>query len=94
MLVDDFIDIDLIHVGVPHPLRVDGDHRPLVSALHAARVIDAAQSGRGKFKRFDALFCVIAHGLSAFVGATGATVVALIDAKENVVAVVRTHERR
>jgi len=91
VLVDDLINIFFIHIGVPHAFGVDGDHGPLLAAIHAASVVDAAQTRCGEFERLNALLRVIAHRLGVLVGTAGATIIALINTKKDVVLVIRGH---
>ena len=41
MLFNDLVYIVLVHIGVPHAIRVHHQHRPFIAAVHATRRIDA-----------------------------------------------------
>jgi len=47
VLVDNFVDIFPVHVGVPHGLGIDDHHRTLLAAIKAARLVDADLAGAG-----------------------------------------------
>lgn len=91
MLIDNFVDVLLVDVGVPHALGVNRNYGALFTAIHAAGVIDTTFARAGKLELFDFFFRIIAHRLRVFIRATSAAIVALVDAKENMVLVVRTH---
>lgn len=88
MLLDNFVDIVFIVVGVPDPFRINRHYRPLAAAVHATGVVDAALSRAVQMQFFNLLLGVIAHNLGAMVRATGAAVFALVGTEEYVVFVV------
>lgn len=91
MLIDNFVDIVLIDIGVPSAFWVNRDHRPLGTAIHTARVVDAALPFAGEFERFDFLFGVVTHDLRAAPSAAVFTRLALIDAEKYVIFIVVAH---
>jgi hypothetical protein len=71
MLLDDLIDIFLVHVGVPHVFRVDDQNGTLVASVETPRIIDTYSLRLAvQFERLDTRFSVIPHGLRAVVIAT------------------------
>lgn len=88
VLVDNLVDILSVDVAVPHPLRVDHQHRPLRTAVKTTRGIDSNLPLAREPTRLDLLFCVIADlgrpkALTAL-----AIAIALVGAEENMVSVV------
>src|SRR3954469_2437919 len=48
VLLDDLVDIGLVHVGVPDRVGIDHDAGAFLAAVEAARLVDALpRSGRG-----------------------------------------------
>src|SRR6185503_20873409 len=41
VLLDDFVDVGAVDVGIPDRLRIDHDAGPLLAAIEAARLVDA-----------------------------------------------------
>ncbi len=89
MAVDDFIDIVLIDVAVPHGLRVYDHDGPLIAAIEAAGAIDADFSWAIFLQALDFFFRVGLQLGSATLGAAGRAVLALIDAEKNMLGVIR-----
>src|SRR4029450_8862940 len=90
MAVDDLVNVVCIDVGVPDAVGVDDDARTLLAAIQAAGLVDSNLSFAVQIKLFDAGFGMLLHRRRVMVGATCRTVVALVQAKENVTLVV-TH---
>ena len=88
VFVDDFVDVMLIHIGVPDAFGIDRDHWALRTAIHATRVVNPALSRGVEFERFDFFLGVIAHGLRTLGGTAGFAALALVYAKKYVVFVV------
>ena len=85
MLFEDFVDVGLVHVGVPDPFGVDDEQRALVAAVHAAGAVDAAFAFAVQASLLDLFFQVVAHALAAGVAAALGAVVALVGAEKDVV---------
>jgi hypothetical protein len=85
MLVDNFVDVGLINIGVPRRFRIYHQHRTFPATIQATGVIDADFAFPCQLKLLNAGFCIITHRLSAMVGATGFVTLALIGAEEYVV---------
>src|SRR5690349_18408782 len=88
VLVDDLVDVVLVHVGVPDLLGIDDDDRPFLAAVEAARLVDADHALAVELELLDALLGVFLHRLGAMAGAAVLGRIALVEAKEDVVLVV------
>jgi len=88
MLIDDLIDILRIDIGVPGTLRVNHQNRSLFTAIQATGLVDANVAGTIQAHLLDALFGMFLRDFRAPVGATRTTIVALVDANENVVLII------
>lgn len=89
MLLEYFVDILLVDIGVPGPFRVYHQHRALLAAIQTAGSIDPGISRPGYPQRLTALFGVIAHFFSMKTLAAGAVAIALISTEKDVVFVIR-----
>ena len=70
MLVDDFLDVVLVHVGVPGLLGIAHHHRVLLAAVEAASLVDANLAGTAVFQFLEPALGVIAQlGCTAAVAA-------------------------
>jgi hypothetical protein len=79
MLFDDFIEIGLIHIGVPGGFRINHDDRPFVATIHAPGGINAdIVIGFGNAKFLDLVLHVVACPLGSKIAATIAAVLPLI----------------
>jgi hypothetical protein len=84
MLLNDFVDVFLIHVCVPDIFRVNDNDRAFVATVEAACIVDAYSLALAvKSKRFNAAFCIIAHGLRALVVAADCPIFTLIDTEKH-----------
>src|SRR4029078_5749733 len=92
MLLDDLVDIVLVHVGVPDLLGIDHDHRSLLATIQATRLIDAHLALAGELEGLDLRFCIVEHRLCIVVPTTGVAVFALIEA-EKYMMLVKSHYR-
>jgi hypothetical protein len=74
MLLDDFIDVFLIHIRVPDIFRIDHDDRALIATVEASRIIDPYPPGLAvQPEGLDARFSIVPHGLgSVIITADGA----------------------
>ena len=70
MLVNDFVQISMIHIGIPDCIRIDDDDRPFGAAIQATGIIDAHLVGYGGTQRLDALLDIITRLLRAALLAT------------------------
>ena len=88
MLIDDFIHIFPIDIGIPDPLGVNDDHRPLFTAIEATGGIDADTTGTGNAECLAALFGVIPHGKGIKPLTASAAVFTQIGAEKHMVTIV------
>lgn len=97
MLLDDLVDIALTGVAVPDPFGIDDNRRPLAAAIEATGLVYPHLAAPVEPERLDPRLGVVAHCHSPLVGAARLAVVALVDAEEYVIAVIRfghgTHPR-
>src|SRR4051812_24653057 len=91
MLLDDLVDVGLVHVGVPDLLRIHHDAGAFLAAVEAAGLVDAHGARARKAELLDALLGVVAQRARALVVAAGLAVLALVAAEEYVLVVV-AHE--
>src|SRR3989304_5910988 len=92
MLADDFVQIALVHIGVPDAFRINHQHRPLIARPHAARRVDAhGVCFCGQPQGFLLVLDVIAHLLRTEIVAAILSGFALISAEENMLVKV-THK--
>src|SRR5688500_15458659 len=88
VLLDDLVDVLLVHVRVPGLLGVDHHHRSQLAAVEAAGLVDAHLALAGELELLDALLGVLLHRLGAVAGAAILGGLALVEAEEHVVLVV------
>lgn len=88
VLVDNLVDIHLVHVGVPNALGVNHHDRPFLATVHAACLVDADTALAIHAQRLDAFLGMVAHLLCGMVGATGAAILALVHAEKNMITVI------
>jgi hypothetical protein len=88
MLVDDFIDIVRIDIGVPGALRINHHDRAFFASVETTGLVDADFSRTAQIHFLDTLLGVLLRNLRAFVKAARASGISLIGAKENVLFVI------
>ncbi len=81
--IDDFIDVAFIHVGIPDRLRIHHGNRAGGTTIQATGLVDPDLARTGKTGRLDTLLAAVEAGLSSMLGTTGLTILALVQAKEN-----------
>ena len=84
MLIDDLIDIFLINIGIPGSLRINHHDGTLFAAIEASGFVDSYFTLAVQVELFHAFLRVFLCFFCAAIGATGATIIALIDAEKNV----------
>src|SRR5688572_25488609 len=90
VLLDDLVDIGLIHVCVPDAIGINHDARPVFTAVEATGLVDADLPFAREAERLDARLRVIARLRGALRVARGTiAAVALVAAEEHVLCVVR-----
>src|SRR5512146_3120646 len=82
--LEDFVDVGLVHIGIPDAVRVHDQQRALVAAVEAAGAVDAAFALAVEVGVLDLLLQVIAHLLPAGRTAALSAVVALVGAEKDV----------
>jgi hypothetical protein len=71
VLLDNLVDILLIHIRIPDVFGINHDYRSFVTAIKTASIVDAYSLAFAiEFQRLDALLGIVAHGLCAKVVAT------------------------
>ena len=88
VLLDDFVDILPIHIGVPDTFRVNDDYRPLVTAVKTSCRVDPDAALARKPERLAALLGIVAHGLRIKALATRTAIRAFVDTEKNVISIV------
>jgi hypothetical protein len=83
VLVNDFVNIVLIDIGIPNAFRVYDEGRSFIAAIETAGLIDPDASLPGNLELLDARFCIVAYCLRAMVVAARAAIVALIATEKN-----------
>jgi hypothetical protein len=78
VLVNDFVNIVLIDIGIPNAFRVYDDGRPFIATIETASLIHPDVSFPGNLKFLDACLRIIAYCLRAMVVTARAPIVALI----------------
>jgi hypothetical protein len=88
VFLDDFIHIFPIDIGIPDPLGVNDDHRPLFTAIEATGGIDADTARTGNTECLAALFGIIPHGKGIKPLTASAAVFTQIGAEKHMVTIV------
>jgi hypothetical protein len=88
MLVQDLLHVLPVDIGVPNPLRIDGDDWAFPAPIHAARRIDASTAGSCDAELLATAFEVVAHRLRSALSAALATVLTKVGAEKDVMSVV------
>jgi hypothetical protein len=88
VLLDDFVDIFPVYIGVPDTFRIDDDYRPFVTAVKTSCRVDPDSSLVRKPERLAALLGIVAHGLRIKALATGTTIRALVDTEKKVISII------
>jgi hypothetical protein len=89
MPVDDLIDVLAINIGVPNPLGVNDQHRPLRTAVEAAGFINSHLPHTVDSQLFATVLGIALQILCAVTGTTGLTVRALVEAEKDVALKIR-----
>ena len=76
--IDDFIDVGLVHIGVPNRLWVDHHHGAAGTAIQTPRLVDTHATLAVESQGFDTGFAVLPRLLRSVVGATGFAAFALL----------------
>lgn len=84
MLVDDVVNVLLIHIAIPGALGVDDQDGPLITTIQAACTVDANHACTIFPQGLDAFLGISLHLIGTASGAACAAVIALIDAEKNV----------
>ena len=83
MFLNDFVDVFLVHIGVPDVFRINDNDGTFIAAVKATCIVDAYSLALAiEPKRFDAAFCIVAHGLRAMVVTADRPVFALVDTEK------------
>jgi hypothetical protein len=88
MLIDDFVHILCVHVGVPDSFRVDDEYRTFFAAIHAAGAVNPNLSLPVELERLHPVLGINTHIGRAMVVATGGARFALVDAEKYVMPIV------
>jgi hypothetical protein len=88
VLIDNFVDIGMVHVLVPGLFRIDDQHRSILAAVQAACGVDTDLVRAADTQLLAALLGVIAQLLGATVITGLAPIITLVGAEEYVVPVV------
>src|SRR3569832_1720472 len=87
MLVDDFIDVFRIDIGVPGALRINDQHRAFFAAIQAAGLVDPHLALAVQIEFLDAPLRMLLRRLGAARSAAGPAVIAFVDAEKDVLLV-------
>lgn len=88
VLLDDFVDIFPIHVGVPDTFRVDDDYRSFLTAVKTSCRVDTDAPLARKPQRLAALLGIVTHGLRIKALAACTAIRALVDTEKNVITII------
>jgi hypothetical protein len=89
MLLDNLVNIIFVYIGVPDTIGIDHCYRPFFAAIHATgRINPYTAFLAGDTQLLGTLLGVIPHGLRIMIHTAGLAVIAVIDTKEQVVAIV------
>jgi hypothetical protein len=89
MLVNDFIDVFLIDIGVPDAFGINHQYRSFLATVQAAGLVDADLARAIQVKRLDAALGMFLRGLRTAIGAAWTPVFALVQAKKYMLLVIR-----
>ena len=84
MLINDLVDIFLVNIGIPGALRINHHDRALFAAVQASGFVDSYLALAVQVELFQALLRVFLRFFCAAIGATGAPIIARINAEKNV----------
>jgi hypothetical protein len=87
--LDNFVNILLVDIRVPHALRVNHRHGAGGTAVQAAGLVDAHLTRASQSSFFHTLFAAVKTGLGLVLCAAGFAVLALVETEKNVMRVVR-----
>jgi len=85
----DFIDVRGVHIGVPNALGIDHGYRSARAPVQTSCLVDPNAARAIQIGFADRTLAVVKGFLSMVLGARGVTVLALIQAKENMAFKVR-----
>ena len=88
VLLDNLVNIFLIYIGIPDPLRVHDHDRPFRAAVKTTRGVDADPPWSGDTQLLTALFCMVAHTQCIEALATGTAVFTEVGTEKNVVTII------
>jgi len=88
MLIDDFVDIGMIHVLIPGFFRIDDEHGSILATVQASRRVDTNLTRPTDTQFLAALLGVVTQLLGAAVIAGLAPIITLVGAEKDVVLVV------
>ena len=91
VLFNNFIYIVLVHVGVPHAIRVYHQHRPFIAAVHATRRVDANLAFAAEIERLYFVLGIAANLAGMVIVAASFTRLALIAAEKHMF-LIMTHD--
>jgi len=92
VLLDDFVDVGLVDVGIPDSLWVDDDHRTFIATVHASGLVDPHLAFSLEAEFADAVLGIGAKFARAAVVAACLAVLALV-AAEKYMSFVVAHDR-
>jgi len=93
MLIDDFVDVFLIHIGVPDLFRINDHHGPLLAAIQATGLVDPDLSLAVLTGFLEPLFRIITELRRPTLRATPSTIFAKVLAEKNMVLEIRVCHR-
>lgn len=88
MLIDDFINVVFIDIGIPCFIRVNDDNRPFIAAIKATCIIDTDFFLAAQFQGFNTLLGIVAQLLSAEIVTAFGTALTLIGAEKNMILII------
>jgi len=65
MLGDDLVDISTVFIAIPNPFRVNHEHRPELTTIEAACLVNARAADAGQPQFLNLTFAVVAQLLRA-----------------------------
>ena len=88
VILDDFVDIFPVHIGVPDAFRVDDDYRAFITAVKTSCRVDPDTPLARKPQRLAALLRIVTHGLRIIALAACTAIRALVDTEKNVILII------
>jgi hypothetical protein len=84
MRFNDFVNVTLIHIGVPNALWIHHGHGAARTTVQTPRLVHPNLAGAGQAQILDSGFAMVKRCLGVVLGAASLVVFSLVEAKKDV----------